>query len=424
MFTFSFFHNPKNDSIHLRLICNRKKAELQLGVHDTAEALADACSKSPKIKNIRLSKLLSSISSILQQIQCEHLESGRTDQDVKLTREEVRRKLFANEALHEDKKEAEVSESKLFGKFFLKCIIAKVNEGYQDSCRYTYKKMESYCSETGTQLCELTFEDINLKWLNAFDEWLTKQGAAKNTRNIHFKNIRTVINRAIDEELTEKYPFRRFKIRAEETPKRDLPVEELRRLFNYPVDDFQRYYLDYFKLIFLLIGINGTDLYNLTRIDNGRIVYRRAKTHKLYSIKVEPEAMEIIKRHRAKNGDGLLDITDRWKRPNDFLKWCNISLKKIGAEKCKGGRVEGGAPNKVNKDDKPKGLWPEISTYWARHSWASIAYNDCGVSKDVISQALGHDMGARVTEIYLHKNQKLIDEANRRIIDWVLYGKC
>ena len=57
MFTFSFFHNPKNDSIHLRLICNRKKAELQLGVHDTAEALADACSKSPKIKNLSFASM-------------------------------------------------------------------------------------------------------------------------------------------------------------------------------------------------------------------------------------------------------------------------------------------------------------------------------------------------------------------------------
>lgn len=414
MFTFSFFHNPKNDSIHLRLICNRKKAELQLGVHDTAEALADACSKSPKIKNIRLSKLLSSISSILQQIQCEHLESGRTDQDVKLTREEVRRKLFANEALHEDKKEAEVSESKLFGKFFLKCIIAKVNEGYQDSCRYTYKKMESYCSETGTQLCELTFEDINLKWLNAFDEWLTKQGAAKNTRNIHFKNIRTVINRAIDEELTEKYPFRRFKIKQEETRKRNLPVEELRRLFNYPVEEYQKYYLDYFKLIFMLIGINTIDLFNLTSIENGRIEYRRAKTHRLYSIKVEPEAMEIIDRHRAKNGNGLLDVTDRWDDHRDFQKWCNIALKKIG----KVTRTGRGGKKEIKSE------WPELSTYWARHSWATIArVKPLKISKDDIAQALGHGKKT-VTDVYIEDDRDVIDEANRRVIDWVLYGKC
>lgn len=416
MFTSKFIVRGAKKSLKLRIYFSGKHTEISVpAINVPEEDLADALSHNPRQANLTLAKNLKEWNAQLSNLQLELVNSKTRSMSMSELRGVIEKELFGEKS---DDAESE-SDKVNWEKFYEKYVESKTTKSYKASCQYTLDKMRKHCKD----LSRLTFDDITLKWLNDLDANLVEDGLSQNSRNIHFKNIRTCLNRAIDEELTNNYPFRRFKIRSEETPKRDLPVEELRKLFDYPVDDFQRYYLDYFKLIFLLIGINGTDLYNLTRIDNGRIEYRRSKTHKLYSIKVEPEAMEIIDRHRAKNGNGLLDITDRWKRPNDFLKWCNISLKKIGAEKCKGGRVKGGAPNKASKDDKSKGLWPEISTYWARHSWASIAYNDCGVSKDIIAQALGHEMGARVTEIYLHKNQKLIDEANRCVIDWVLYGK-
>ena len=160
----------------------------------------------------------------------------------------------------------------------------------------------------------------------------------------------------------------------------------------------------------MLVGINTIDLFNLTKIENGRIEYRRAKTHRLYSIKVEPEAMEIINRHKGEKA--LLDIADRWGSHREFQKYCKIALKKIGKMERKG---RGG-----KKEIKPE--WPELSTYWARHSWATIAYS-IGISKDIISQALGHSMGSAITEIYIERDQSKVDEANRRVLDWVLYGK-
>ena len=62
-------------------------------------------------------------------------------------------------------------------------------------------------------------------------------------------------------------------------------------------------------LIFYLAGINAVDLFHLKEITNGFIEYRRAKTGRLYTIRVEPEAMEIIERYRGKNY--LLNILDR-----------------------------------------------------------------------------------------------------------------
>ena len=177
--------------------------------------------------------------------------------------------------------------------------------------------------------CEqLAFEDIDRAWLNGFDAFLAKTSPSANARAIHLRNIRAVFNDAIDDEITHAYPFRKYKIKRVATPKRSLSVEELRQLFAYPVEEYQRKYLDVFKLIFFLIGINIGDLCKLKRIDNGRIEYERAKTHRLYSVKVEPEAMEIIERLKGKNW--LIDPLDTCAKYKDYAKRLNLALQSIG----------------------------------------------------------------------------------------------
>lgn len=416
MFTAKFIVRGAKNSLKLRIFSQGKMTELSVpGTSISPEGLKNALSKSPTSENLRVSKCLSQWNTQIVNLRfdlIERIKKGEAEPSLP----QIRDMLF--EELFKQKRPQENTENpRNWEKFYASYVESKKNRSYKESCEYTLKKMREYGSsekwlhEKG--FSEMVFDDITLKWLNDFDEWLVESGASQNTRNIHFKNMRTCLNRAIDEELTNNYPFRRFKIKAEETRKRNLPVEELRRLFDYDVEEYQEYYLDYFKLIFYLIGINTIDLYGLKEVTrDGYIEYRRAKTHKLYKIKVEPEAMEIIERHRAKNGNGLLDITDRWKSHRDFQKYCNIALKKIGKTERKGR----GGKKKIIPE------WPELSTYWARHSWATIAYS-IGVSKDVISQALGHSSGSAITEIYIERDQLKVDEANRKVLDWVLYGK-
>ena len=66
-------------------------------------------------------------------------------------------------------------------------------------------------------------------------------------------------------------------------------------------------------------------------------------------------------------------------------------------------------------------IFPQISTYWARHSWATIAAS-LDIPRDTIAHALGHG-GNTVTDIYIDFDQSKVDKANRKILDWVLYGK-
>lgn len=238
---------------------------------------------------------------------------------------------------------------------------------------------------------ERKFEDINKAWLDGFFRWCAKTSPSINARNIHLRNIRAVFNDAIDNDITTAYPFRRMKITPVATPKRNLTVEVLREIFMADVEPWRKRYYDAFRLSFLLIGMNIVDLCNLTpeQYLAGRIQYNRRKTHRLYDIKVEREARDIIERNR---GNKLL------------LSWSEgrTSYRQFAA--------------KVNKF-----LPDNITTYYARHSWATIAAS-LDIPDDVISQALGHAARNSTTAIYIERSQRKVDEANRRVIDFVLKG--
>lgn len=260
----------------------------------------------------------------------------------------------------------------------------------------------------------MSFEDINKDWLISFDNFLKKEGLKKNSRNIHFRNIRAVINDAIDNEITTHYPMRKMDINPEETEKRSLTIEELRLLFNYPVKRWQQKYLDYFKLTFYLIGINPVDLCNCKKEDikDGRLIYKRRKTGKLYSIKIEKEAQEIIEKY---SGEKLLvNFSERMTNYKTFVSRANKALKKIGIVNM----VYNSSHSKKNKFEY-KPLFNSLSIYWARHTWATLAYS-IGISDELIAAALGHSHGNRITSIYIDKSIANIDDVNRKVIDYVL----
>lgn len=241
----------------------------------------------------------------------------------------------------------------------------------------------------------LMFEDISLSWLTEFDRFMEKTSPSVNARNIHFRNIRAVFNDARDNEIIIVYPFRKFKMKIEPTRKRSFTKHTLRKVFDADLDPSLTKYQDIFKLTFFLIGINFVDLCRLKEIKDGRIEYIRAKTAKHYSIKVEPEALEIINKYRGENY--LLNFLDNHKSYRTFYNTVTQGLRKIAETLDLG----------------------ELTTYWARHSWASIA-SELDVPIDTIAAALGHSHGNQVTAIYINFNQRKIDEANRKVMDYII----
>lgn len=400
MFTYKFFV-AKNGKLALRLRNNNRKTEINLHHAMTPDELVITLAQvGGKRGTSRLKSQIAYYIAVMNRIADKLIAECRMDEDIMIIRHMIEVDLGI--AKFED-----IKPEGTFVKHFKKFIDGKANKGTKGVYKHTLDRIRLFDSDINKK----NFEGITLQWLTDFENFCART-ASKNARNIHLRNIRAVFNNAIDYEITTAYPFRRFKIRPEATRKRSMTVEELRKFFRIQTEPYAEIYKDMFCLIFMLIGINSADLWALKSITrDGRIEYKRAKTGRLYSIKVEPEAMEIIKKYRGVNG--LLCIADRWSDSRNFRHQCNKALQKIGQVERKG---RGG--KKIITAE-----FEEVTTYFARHSWATIAYNDLQIPKDIIAQALGHSGSETVTDIYLDKDPKLVDEANRRVLDWVLYGK-
>ena len=257
----------------------------------------------------------------------------------------------------------------------------------------TAKRVRAFDSKADT----LSFEEITTGWIDRFDTFMAGTAPRKNARNVNLRNVRAVFNYAMRQGYTTHYPFRQYLIRLEETRKRALSAEQLRTLFNASVPEWQRKYVDFFKISFYLIGMNTEDLLHATGITEGRLDYRRAKTHGAYSIKVEKECMALIEKYRGERY--LLNILDTYASTHNWTSRVDKGLKAVA---------------------KQLGL-PMISMYWARHSWATIAA-ELEIPHETISAALGHK-DKSVTGIYIKFDPSKIDRANREVLDYVLHNK-
>lgn len=310
------------------------------------------------------------------------------------------------EELDPDRKKAKEDKTTFHYRF--NKYAERMKPGSRRTFDHTLNRLTAFIGEAA--LKKLKFEDMTVDWLTSFDIFMAKTAPSKNSRNIHFRNIRTVFNDAIEDNITSFYPFRRFKIKGEVTAKRDLSVEELRRLVYFDCEECAVKYRDYFMLMFYLMGINNIDLCHLKEITKGRLEFHRTKTHHFFSMKIEPEAMALIEKYKGENW--LLDILDHWSSDEFFRKKMNKHLQKIGPVTRNG---LGG-----KKTYSP--LFPKLTTYYARHTWASIA-SSLDIPIEIISAGLGHEYGNRITAIYINYDNRKVDIANRKVIDWVLYGK-
>lgn len=258
-----------------------------------------------------------------------------------------------------------------------------------------------------------TFDSITKQWLNEFYAHEIGRGRKVNGVAIDLRNIRTVFNWAIDNDITTKYPFRKYSIKQEKVRDFTMSAAQLVELRDYPVEPQQERYRDLFMLSFYLIGINISDLLQLKEMNNGRIVYRRNKTGRIYDIKVEPEALNIIRKYRGK--DHLLCILDgsknEYKDIRKFNSLMNEGLKRIGRKD----EARNARGRKFMKLVEP--LFPQIETYTARRTWATIA-SKLDIPKDVIGKGLGHsEWFSSTTDIYIDFDSSKIDKANRQVLD-------
>lgn len=287
-----------------------------------------------------------------------------------------------------------------FLEFFKKVIESRTAEGTKKLFRETYSKLLDF---TGGD--DFSFEQVTPKWLDNFYDFMN---GSVNYKSIHLRNIRTAYNLAIRNDIAkyDTYPFRKYKIRKEKTAKRSLTIDQLADICDMDLLEHQIRYRDLFMLMFYLIGINIVDLLHLTseNLQGDRLVYKRRKTGRIYTLKLEMEALTLIQRYRGEKY--LLNFLDN-AAYESMVSRINKNLKELGTTHIL---------NYHGKKEKPT-EYRFLSTYYARHTWATIAaYLD--IPKETIAAALGHG-GNDVTDIYINFDQTKVDAANRKVIDFL-----
>ena len=355
------------------------------------------------------------------QLDIEELAVGEYEVD-KMKAAEIKKAVMAKRGNDDEDGNGEgngTGNEAAFGTFAEKFIARRGKEKTRQVYEMTLRKMGGYCD-----VGRLRFADISVGWLRDFEQWLGTT-CSVNTRGIHLRNIRAVMNAAIDEGVVpaDLYPFRRFKIKKEETMKRSLSVGDLRRLRDYPCEGWQRKYVDVFMLSFYLAGINLVDLMGLPPLGaDGVIRYRRSKTGVLCQLSVPPEARAIIERYRGERhllwfGERLKPGAEGW---HDWLHRFNEGLQKVGPSGYMYVRRKGQCGGK-QRVKVYNALFPELTSYWARHTWATLAA-EIDVPDAVIDAALGHRSPCRMADIYIRRDARKVDEAVRRVIEFVNGG--
>jgi len=298
-----------------------------------------------------------------------------------------------------EKKDAEPQKPDFISlavKYAGECKAKKTKQAYQ----YTVEKLKVFAKKD-----MIRFEDITFQFLRQFDDWLFNTESGKNTRSIHFRNIRTIINRAIDDEIIkqELYPFRKFKIKSEEKEKVSLTAEQVRTLYMY---DFKtpalRMARDFWMLSFFLCGINPVDLFNMKKSENGFVSFIRAKmqgeNHNVVHLMIQPEAQAIVNLYKSdENSLYLLKFNDKYVSYEIFKSFLSKKIREIA--------VIAGI----------KGL----TLYMARYSWATIA-DGLDIQEKTISKGLGHVDRSMAGRKYITYDWSKVDRANRIVIDHIL----
>jgi len=228
------------------------------------------------------------------------------------------------------------------------------------------------------------------------------------------RSLRALYNKAINHGIidAQEYPFRRYKIKGEPTSPRVASIKELQSFFNMQLNSIRKEYdsWNYGRLIFLLRGINFADLAMLTtdNIKHGRLMYKRMKTHKSYSVELLPLALDIFRSYYCKERFTLLPILTNEefnnksnipKRVSQLRKTTNKWLRRLGLD---------------------LGMTESLTTYVFRYSHAN-ACKKLGYSKDLIGESLGHNYGMSVTSLYLEDyNIELVDKMNSKVCQRII----
>ncbi|MEZ5013668.1 MAG: site-specific integrase [Chitinophagales bacterium] len=271
---------------------------------------------------------------------------------------------------------------------------------YRTSKRSICKFLEKYY---GLKTESFHFTQITENLLQEYENYiLNDNGGTYSTVGINLRPLRTLFNMAREEGdiPADFYPFgkRKYQIPAAVNNKRPLEGHELKRLLQAHADPFEEKARDFFFLSYLCNGINMKDLAEMkfgVNLQEDQIVFLREKTKRTNKTNLKPiivpliaESKEIIEKYQntdaGKKGyvfpiyePGMTAI-EKQRAVQNFTRFVNQHIKRL-AEKANLGK--------------------DISTYWARHTFANTMQNN-GASTAEIGESIGHS-NVKTTANYL-----------------------
>ena len=297
-----------------------------------------------------------------------------------------------------------------------------INNGQERTARnyeLALGHLERYFGTTQVMFSQLTSTAVTL--------WIKSLESTHRAKEMYPVCMRQVFRAAVKEMNDYDNDIIRIKTnpwikvqipQSDRTTKRAISAEDCRRFFSAPmppskmVDPLPELGHDIAKLVLCLAGMNTIDLYELKKEDykRGRFCYKRAKTRHsrkdeaYFEMRIEPVIMPLIEKYKADDASPyFFNFHTRYSSADSFCANVNNGIKKI----CKSIGL-------------PKEKWYSVYTF--RHTWATIAQNDCGANIAEVGFAMNHSHGHTVTRGYIKLDFTPAWELNAKVIDFVLFS--
>lgn len=224
----------------------------------------------------------------------------------------------------------------------------------------------------------LDFKDITYSFLKEFEVYLREKGNGINTVAKHLRQLRTLVNEAINQGYihADAYPFRKFKIKQEKGRHEFLTPDELKKLENLEINDRKlRHVLDAF-LFCCYVGLRYSDFCQLTPANFIRVNGKRWLHFK--SIKTGIELHLPL--HLLFEGKALA-ILDKYNIAEFASLGSNSEVNKCLAQITMMARIK-----------------KHVTYHTARHTCATLLIHQ-GVPITTVQRLLGHT-SVKTTEVY------------------------
>ncbi|WP_167604956.1 tyrosine-type recombinase/integrase [Maribellus sediminis] len=291
-----------------------------------------------------------------------------------------------------------------------------------DSYRLSLQSILKYIeSQKGSIPNQVSFNSVTPTFLQKYEFYMVKSGKSETTVGIYLRNLRAVFNHAIREgEVSEDlYPFgkRKYEIPQGRAVKKALSKNQIKALWHAkPLTPQQQKAKDFWFFSFICNGINMKDicLLKYENLKGDTIEFKRAKTRQTSKknittivIHLTDYAKSVIEKYGNENREAdqyIFPILTESTPPIEvrpivinFTRIINLHIKLLA---------------------KANNLPEEISTYWARHSFATLAIQG-GANMEFVKEAFGHQ-NITTTQNYFAGFE---DEAKKSIVENLLNFK-